>query len=118
MAVVDSELLVIGFIDRPDANDIEGEEPEFLIFNSETASRRVTGEVFARQQSLLRVGADLHFPDNDQQADACAAGQPENHILINAVEFSCRKGADRGADAAEHPRPAKLKPEARLTLSM
>ena len=32
------------------------------------------------------MGADLHFPDNDQQADACAAGQPENHILINAVE--------------------------------
>lgn len=44
MAVIDSELLVIGFIDRPDANDIEGEEPEFLIFNSETASRRVTGD--------------------------------------------------------------------------
>ena len=54
------------------------------------------------------MGADLHFPDNDQQADACAAGQPENHILINAVEFSCRKGADCGADAAEHPRPAKF----------
>ena len=54
------------------------------------------------------MGADLHFPDNRQQADACCAGQPENHVLIDAVELSCRKGADRGADAAEHPRPTKF----------
>jgi hypothetical protein len=88
----------------------------FFIFSSETASLRVTGE--ALPASPLFIRANLHFPDNHQQADARAAGQPENHILIDAVELTCRKGADSRANAAKHSGATKLKPEARLTLSM
>ena len=109
MAVIDGELLVVGFIYCADANRVDREEPEFLHFQQRGGVAQGNRRGFTTLHRALFMRADLHFPDNDQQAYAGAAGQPENHVLVDAVELACREGANSRANAAKHSGATKLK---------